>query len=72
MSARPRLVLISGRSQGASVELINAGTGNFTGRVFYQQALCFLRPQAEAGLRKAVAAAQGVGLRLKLRHAAAA
>jgi len=48
------------------IELIYAGADNFTGQVIYEHALCFLHPQAEACLRKAVAAARELGLRLKV------
>ncbi|WP_309681936.1 D-alanyl-D-alanine dipeptidase, partial [Polaromonas sp.] len=39
---------------------------NFTGQMIYEHPLCFLHPQAEAGLRRASVAARGLGLRLKI------
>jgi D-alanyl-D-alanine dipeptidase len=60
------LVLITGKTHDVLVDLIYAGENNFTGRVIYSHALCFLHPHAEACLRKAVAAARGYGFRLKV------
>ena len=48
------------------IDLIYAGKDNFTGHVIYEHALCFLHPQAEACLRKAIVAARGFGFRLKI------
>lgn len=48
------------------INLIYAGADNFTGQVIYEHPLCFLHPQAEACLRKAVVAAREMGLKLKV------
>lgn len=48
------------------IDLIYAGSNNFTGQVIYEHALCFLHPQAEACLRRAIGAARGYGLKLKV------
>ncbi len=60
------LIHITEQSHDLTIDLIYAGTGNFTGQVIYDHPLCFLHPQAEACLRKAVVAAKGFGCRLKL------
>ncbi len=66
MPTQPRLVHITGQSHDVIVDLIYAGENNFTGQVIYDHPLCFLHPQAEAGLRKAITAARGFGFRLKI------
>jgi len=48
------------------IDLIYAGSDNFTGQVIYEHALCFLHPQAEVCLRRAIRAARGFGLKLKV------
>ena len=60
------LVQITPETHDVTVELIYAGANNFTGRVIYTQALCFLHPQAEARLRKAIVAARGFGFQIKV------
>jgi D-alanyl-D-alanine dipeptidase len=60
------LIHITEQSHDVSIDLIYAGTGNFTGQVIYDHALCFLHPQAEACLRKAIVAARGFGCQLKI------
>jgi zinc D-Ala-D-Ala dipeptidase len=60
------LVSIAEATHDVLIELIYAGANNFTGQVIYEHPLCFLHPQAEAGLRKAVLAAREMGLRLKV------
>lgn len=62
----PKLVHITESSHDVLIELIYAGDSNFTGQAIYEHPLCFLHPQAEACLRRAVAAARGLGLRLKI------
>lgn len=66
MPKQPPLIAITEQSHDVRVELIHASAGNFTGQVIYRQALCLLHPVAEAGLRKAVLAARGLGFRLKI------
>ena len=66
MSTQPSLVHITGQSHDVVVDLIYASKNNFTGQVIYAHALCFLRPQAEACLRKAIDAASGLGFRIKI------
>ena len=66
MPKQPRLIHITEQNHDVLVDLIYAGDNNFTGQAIYDHPLCFLHPQAEAGLRKAIAAARGFGLRLKI------
>ena len=66
MPAQPRLVHITEQNHDVVVDLIYAGDNNFTGQVIYDHPLCFLHPEAEAGLRKAILAARGFGFRLKI------
>ena len=66
MSTQPSLVHITGQSHDVIVDLIYASENNFTGQAIYAHALCFLHPAAEAGLRKAIAAARGLGLQIKI------
>jgi D-alanyl-D-alanine dipeptidase len=66
MHTPPRLVQITEQNHAVLIDLIYAGEHNFTGQAIYDHPLCFLHPQAEAGLRQAIAAAQAFGLRLKI------
>ena len=60
------LVLITEDTHDVLIDLIYAGADNFTGQVIYEHPLCFLHPQAEACLRRAVSAARGFGFKLKV------
>ncbi|HAL40032.1 MAG TPA: D-alanyl-D-alanine dipeptidase [Polaromonas sp.] len=66
METQLPLVLITDQIHGVVIDLIYAGPRNFTGQVLYDNALCFLHPQAEACLRKAITAARGFGVQLKI------
>ena len=66
MQAPLPLLPITEAMHDVLIDLIYAGADNFTGQVIYEHPLCFLHPQAEACLRKAVAAARELGLRLKV------
>ena len=66
MPKPPHLVHITEHSHDVLIDLVYAGENNFTGQAIYDHPLCFLRPQAEAGLRQAILAARGFGLRLKI------
>lgn len=66
MPKPPHLTQITEQSHDVTIDLIYASANNFTGQVIYRHALCFLHPQAETGLRKAIVAARGFGLRLKI------
>lgn len=66
MPTQPRLIHITEQSHDVAIDLIYAGKDNFTGQVIYDHPLCFLHPQAEACLRKAIVAARGFGFQLKL------
>jgi D-alanyl-D-alanine dipeptidase len=66
MDQQPPLILITEPTHGVEIDLIYASNNNFTGQVIYESALCFLHPQAEAGLRKAIAAARGMGFQLRI------
>jgi zinc D-Ala-D-Ala dipeptidase len=60
------LISINEATHDLLIDLIYAGANNFTGQVIYEHPLCFLHPQAEACLRKAVMAARVFGLKLKV------
>lgn len=60
------LVQITEQTHEVLIDLMYASENNFTGQVIYHHPLCFLHPQAEAGLRRAIAAARGFGFRLKI------
>ena len=60
------LVSIAEATHDVLIDLIYASANNFTGQVIYEHPLCFLHPQAEAGLRRAVVAAREMGLKLKV------
>jgi len=66
MKTQPALVAITEQTHGVVIDLIYAGEDNFTGQVIYEHPLCFLHPQAEACLRKAIVAARGFGFQLKI------
>jgi D-alanyl-D-alanine dipeptidase len=66
MTTQPPLILITEQTHGVAIDLIYASKNNFTGQVIYESALCFLHPQAEAGLRKAITAARGMGFQLRI------
>ena len=66
MPQPPRLIHITEQNHDVVIDLIYAGKNNFTGQPIYDHPLCFLHPQAEAGLCKAIVAARGFGLRLKI------
>ncbi len=46
--------------------LAYATADNFTGRPVYKQAICYLHEDAAAALRRAIAAARALGLKLRL------
>jgi zinc D-Ala-D-Ala dipeptidase len=60
------LVRITAASHDVLIDLIYAGPDNFTGQTIYRHAICLLHPDAEAGLRRAVAGACAMGLKLKV------
>ena len=60
------LIHITEQSHDVAIDLIYAGVNNFTGQAIYDHPLCFLHPQAEACLRKAIVAARGFGFQLKI------
>lgn len=61
------LVRLTSESHDVVVDLLYAGSANFTGRPVYAAAAgCFLNVEAEALLRRAVDLARPLGLRLKL------
>lgn len=66
MHRPPPLARITEDTHDVLIDLIYAGSNNFTGQVIYEHALCFLHPQAEACLRRAIGAARGFGLKLKV------
>ncbi len=62
----PALIHITAESHQVVIDMVYAGPNNFTGKVIYEFAECFLHPEAEAALRKAAAAAKGFGFTLKI------
>lgn len=60
------LVLVRENSHDVQIDLVYAGPNNFTGQTIYQYGLCLLHAEAEVALRKAVALAARMQLRLKL------
>jgi D-alanyl-D-alanine dipeptidase len=67
MPSQPHLVHITEQTHDVVIDLMYATENNFTGQVIYDHPLCFLHPQAESGLRKAIEAARELfGLRLKI------
>ena len=60
------LVHITEASHDIVIDMVYASPNNFTGKIAYPHALCFLHPQAEAALRRAGLAARGFGFRLKV------
>ncbi|SFC15596.1 D-alanyl-D-alanine dipeptidase [Polaromonas sp. OV174] len=66
MSTQSSLVLITEASHDVAIAMAYAGPDNFTGQVIYDNDLCYLHAEAEAGLRKAIAAARGFGFQLKI------
>ena len=61
------LVPITESQHGVLIDMVYASAANFTGKKIYKQPLCFLHPEAEAALRRAIAgAARMEGLRLKI------
>ena len=60
------LIHITEQSHDVAIDLIYAGANNFTGQAIYDHPLCFLHTDADACLRKAIAAARGFGFRLKI------
>ena len=64
-NARP-LIHITPQTHDVVIDMMYASPRNFTGKVVYGFAECFLHPLAEVALRKAVAAAKGFGFTLKI------
>ncbi|MFQ5783422.1 MAG: D-alanyl-D-alanine dipeptidase [Alphaproteobacteria bacterium] len=60
------LVEIAPPEFDVEVALMYAGPDNFTGEPVYRRAGCYLHPDAALRLRRAVALARGVGLRLRV------
>ncbi len=60
------LVEITPESHDVVLTLAYATAENLTGKPLYRQARCYLHPEAEARLARAVALARPLGLRLKL------
>ncbi|MFN4087898.1 MAG: D-alanyl-D-alanine dipeptidase [Alphaproteobacteria bacterium] len=60
------LVEITPAAFGVELDLAYATPQNFTGKPIYRRAACFLLPEAAEGLRRAVAIAAGIGLRLRV------
>jgi D-alanyl-D-alanine dipeptidase len=60
------LAQITEATHDVVIDMMYASPANFTGKVVYAHALCFLHPLAEAALRRAALAARGFGFRLKV------
>ena len=66
MTIKPLMVRITEPTHDVSIDMMYARADNFTGHVLYPSTDCFLHPQAEAGLRRAVVGAKAFGLKLKI------
>lgn len=66
MPAAAPLIHITEHTHDVAIDMMYARADNFTGKVIYRHALCFLHPLAEAGLRRAALAARAFGFRLKV------
>ncbi|MBW8721349.1 MAG: D-alanyl-D-alanine dipeptidase, partial [Polaromonas sp.] len=60
------LIQIREATHDVVIDMMYAREDNFTGKVIYDHTLCFLHPEAEACLRRAVTAARGFGFKLKI------
>lgn len=60
------LIPIAPATHGVVLEIRYATSDNFTGHPVYARTACYLHPEAEALLRRAVALARTQGLRLKI------
>jgi len=60
------LVEITQATHDVLIDIRYATDDNFTGHPVYARAACFLNPEAEAHLVRAIALAKALGLRLKL------
>lgn len=60
------LTEITAEAFGVDLDIVYATDRNFTGRPVYRRAACFLLPEAADRLRRAVAIAAPLGLRLKV------
>lgn len=61
-----RLVEITPESHGVVLEIAYATANNFTGKPVYQAARCFLHPDAETALARAIAIARTLGYGVKV------
>ena len=60
------LIQITEASHGVVIDMIYASSSNFTGKIIYDNSLCFLHPEAEAALRRAIEGARRMGLKIKI------
>jgi D-alanyl-D-alanine dipeptidase len=60
------LVAITEASHGVLLDLVYATPFNFTGQPIYRRAACYLHPDTEACLNRAVAAARRQGWRIRI------
>jgi D-alanyl-D-alanine dipeptidase len=60
----PRLVEITPREYGVSLDICYATAENMAGRPLYAAPRCYLRPEAAAALKRAAALARHAGFRL--------
>jgi len=60
------LVEITPRSHDVVLDLAYATARNFTGKPIYARAACFLHPDAQERLEKAIGLARALGLRFKI------
>lgn len=63
---RSPLVAITEETHNLVLDMRYATSNNFTGAAIYQQNRCFLHPDAEACLNKAIALAASIGYRFKV------
>ena len=60
------LIEILPETHGVEISIEYATVNNFTGKPIYQKAACYLHPEAEALLRRAVSLAEALSLKLRV------
>ena len=66
MTEQHRLIPITSASHGVDIDLVYATDRNLTGKAISRTAHCLLLEPAEAGLRRAVEIARGIGATLRI------
>ncbi|QJC55097.1 D-alanyl-D-alanine dipeptidase [Polaromonas vacuolata] len=66
MLSRDALVELTEETHGIQIDMIYARADNFTGKVIYPHAKCYLHPDAEVLFKHAISAAKNFGFRIKV------